>query len=490
MAILSVSEILTYIQTFIKAKHPQVDVTPGSDLYDLLFYSSAQVARRVFEEIEKVQNNQSVLSAESDALDLLAKNYNVTRRSASYATGEVTFYTPSFTSDITIPANTIVGTRGTNLTPSIRFRTVKSAGMSVANKSIYYDSTAVRYQVDVSVTSELAGTIGNVDSQGISEVISSVPNITGVVNNAPTSGGTESESNASIRQRCLQAFTVSNIGTIYGYRKLLTDNFEEVADVTATGPFDANAIRQTGVDVFVIVSDIDMEENLVQTTESFTFTTGDPGYTPVYRPAISIDTLLGTSLGVIRTFIPYPQVDADFQFIRDYTGERALSVESADRFEWMPLGIMPTSGTLVHITYTYNQKVQDLQEFMDLDENKVVGADALVKTGLKASTYLTLTVSYFPNVDTVSEKQKVISALTQYLSEFKFGEDLELSDLVIVAQTGTWTDFKITGVDYVVFAESQCYVYIEEKDATRYMSNGVINILINEYVRTGAITIV
>jgi hypothetical protein len=156
----------------------------------------------------------------------------------------------------------------------------------------------------------------------------------------------------------------------------------------------------------------------------------------------------------------------------------------------MPLGITPTSGSLVHITYTYDQKVQDLQTFMNLDENKVVGADALIKTGLRAQTYLTLTISYFPNVDTVSEKQKVISALSQFLSEFKFGEDLELSDLVIVAQTGTWTDYKVTGVDYVVFSEAQCYVYIKERNETRYMTNGIIGISINEYVRTGSITVV
>lgn len=489
MAILSTSEILSYIQNFIKAKYPQIDVTPGSDLYDLLFYANAQVARRVFEEVETVQNNQSVLTADSAALDLLAKNYNVTRRSAAYATGEVTFYASSFTSDITVPVNTVVGTKGTNLTPSIRFKTTKSVGMSVANKSIYYDSTATRYQVAAPVKSELAGTLGNIDSQTVTELITSVSNITGVVNEEPVVGGTESESDASLRQRCLQAFVVSNIGTIYGYRKLLTDDFEEVADVTAIGPFDSNAIRQTGVDVFVIISDLDVTENFVQTTESFTFTTGDIGYTPTYRPVKSVDTLQGTALGVVRTFIPYPTVDADFQFIRDYTGERALSVESADRFEWMPLGIPPTSGTLVHITYTYNQKVQDLQTFLDLDENKVVGADALVKTGLMAKVYLTLTVSYFPNIDTESEETKVSSALSQFLSEFKFGEDLELSDLIVVAQTGLWTDYKVTGVDYVVFDESQCYIEIEELSLTKYMTNGVLDISANEYIREGMILI-
>lgn len=490
MAILSTSEILSYIQNFVKAKYPQMDVTIGSDLYDLLFYASAQTARRIFEEIELVQNNQSVLTAESTALDLIAKNYNVTRRPATYATGEVSFYASSFTSDILIQANTVVATKGTNVTPSIKFKTTKSGGMSVANKSIYYDSTATRYQVAVPVRSELAGTSGNVDAQTVSELVTSVSNITGIVNIVPITGGTESESDDSVRQRCLQSFVVSNIGTIYGYRKLLTDDYEEVIDVTAIGPFDTNAIRQTGVDVFVIIGDIDATENYTQTTESFTYTTGDTGYIPTYRPIKTIDMVQGTASGVIRTFIPYPTLDADFQFIEDYTGERALSTQSADRMQWMTSGIKPTSGTLVHITYTYNQKVQDLQAFMNLDENKVVGADALIKTGLMAKAYLTLTVSYFPNVDTDAAEAKVSSALSQFLSEFKFGEDLELSDLVVVAQTGEWTDYPITEVDYVVFDAAQCYIYIEELALTKYMTDGKIDISVNEYVREGNISIV
>lgn len=489
MAILTTAQILEYIQNFIKAKNPQTDAQPGSDLYDVVFHANAQVARRIFEEIERLQNNQSIVTTYGSDLDLIARNYNITRRAATYATGEVAFYTSNFLVDISIPVNTVISTKGTNVTTPIRFRTTKSVGMDVENKSTYFDGTAVRYQISTPIIAESPGTVGNVDAQIISQIVTSVSGIDGVINNEATSGGTEEENDSSLQQRCLESFVVSNIGTIYGYRKLLQDNFEEVLDAQAVGPFDENAVRATGVDIYTITADIDAEANQVQIQESFTYNTGDSGYTPIYRPVIDIDATDGTAFTGLRSFIKYPNVDADFQFIRDYTGERGLSVRSADRIEWLVAGIKPNTGSKVYVTYTYDQKIQDLQTFMDLDENKVVGADALIKAGLKAKAYIELTVSYFPDVAADAAEEKVSAALSQFLSEFKFGENLELSDLIIVAQTGKWTDYSITEVDYVTFDESNCYIYIEELSTTRYMSGGVITINVNEYIREGSVTI-
>lgn len=489
MATLSVASMLEYITSFIKAKYPTVDVQPGTDIYDVVFYASSQIARRVSDDIDSLQKNQSVMTTSSTDLDLVSRNYNKLRRPATYATGNVIFYTSSFSSDVLVPVNTIVSTAGTNTTPPIRFKTLKSVGMSVANKVTYYDSTALRYQVSTTIQAEVAGTSGNIDTQVISELVSTISGIDGVINEVPTTGGTEEETDASLRQRCLESFISSNIGTVYGYKKLITDEYLEVLDVKAIGPFDIDSFRDTGVDVFTIISEQDSVTNEVQFTETFTYNNGDIGYTSLYRPVITVDTLFGTSGGTTRTFIPYPNVDADYQFLRDYTGERAMSTGSADRIVWLS-GIKPNNGSIVSITYTYNDKVRQIQEYLDIEENKVVGADALIKLGLEAKAYLRLSLGYFPGVDKEAAKTKVSSALSEFLSTYAFGEQLELSDLEIVAQIGKWTSYNITEIDYVVFDTTNSYVSIPEISLTKYFVNGVIDISINQYVRFGSVTIV
>ena len=488
MAILSTKQILDLIAQFIKARNSQVDVQPGTDLYDLLFQANAQVARRIFEEIESTQNTQSILTTYGSDLDLIARNYNVARRPSTFATGTVTFFTTAFNADIEIPINTIVSTKGTNLTAPIRFRTLQTIGIPVANKAVYYNSVTARYEVTARIRAEVAGTIGNVDSQTISESITAVPNITGVINAEPTTGGIEQERDSSLQQRCLEAYVVSAIGTVDGYRRLLSSNFDEVQDIKALSPFDAESLRSTGVDIFAILSDIDDVSNLTQVTESFTYNSGDPGFTFIFQPTVSVESVDGTASGALRSFIPFPEVDADYQFIRDYTSERALSSRSVDRVEWVA-GIKPDNGSTVTVTHTYNSKLRELQDFLDQDENKVVGADALAKLGLQAKAYLTLSIGFHPSVDEDAGKEKVSAALSQFLSTLKFNEDLELSDLIVVAQTGAATDYNITEVDYVVFDESQAYIYIEELDDTRYMTNGLITINTNEYIREGNIII-
>ncbi len=488
MAILNVNQILTLITNFIKAKNPQADIQPGTDIYDLIFQTNAQTVRVLFETIQTLQNNQSLATTTGKDLDLIAKNYNVTRRPATYATGQVTFYATDFSADIFIPINTIVSTRGNNVTPPITFLTTQSAGMSLSNKAIYFDSTALRYQVKANVISASPGIGSNVDAQIVNQLVSAVSGIQGVVNDNPILGGTDQETDVSVQQRCLQSFVSSSVGTLYGYSKLITDNFNEVLDVNAIGPFDQGAIRTDGVDVLTLLSEATVSGNELQVTEAFVYNTGDPGYTPVNRPVLSIDAIDGTALGVLRAFIPYPNPSPDFQFIKDTTGAYATSIQSADKMVWLS-GIKPDTASTVYITYTYNKEVQTLQNFMNEDQNKVVGANVLIKTGFVANLTLSLTVVLFSTADPTLARAKVTNAITQYLDTFSFGQSLEMSDLLLVAQLGTFTDYVITEVDYVIFDPNLISAYVPDLGTTINMINDTLTVPKDQYLRPYSITI-
>jgi hypothetical protein len=126
---------------------------------------------------------------------------------------------------------------------------------------------------------------------------------------------------------------------------------------------------------------------------------------------------------------------------------------------------------------------------MNLDENKVVGASALIKLGSEALVTLSLTVVLFPTADPTSARAKVSAAINQYLNSFLFGEALELSDLILVAQLGTFSDQVISEVDYVVIDPTLITAYVSDTAQTITMSNDVLSVGINQYIRPGTITI-
>lgn len=487
--ILDTNQILTLITNFVKSKNPQVDVQPGTDLYDVVFQTNATVVRALFEAIQTLQNNQAITTTVGKDLDLIAKNYNVTRRPSTYSTGQITFYATDFSQDILIPINTVVSTAGNNVTPPIRFVTTQSAGMSLVNKATYFDSTALRYQVKANIISTNPGSGSNVDALIVSQLVGSISGIQGVINDNPITGATDQETDVSVQQRCLQSFVSSAVGTLYGYGKLLTDTFPEVLDVNAVGPFDAGAIRPTGVDLFTLVSEATITGNEIQTTESFQFVSGNPSYIPIQRPVLSIDKVSGTVLGSPWTFIPYPDTSADYKFVKDTTGANATSTSSADQLIWLS-GIKPDNLTNVLVTYTYNNEVQKLQTFMNQSQNKVVGASALIKTGFKANVTMTLTVVLFPTADPVSARTKVTNAINQYLNSFVFGETLELSDLILVAQSGTFTDYVITEVDYVLFNQTDIWYDVPDLLISHVtMTNDSLTVSAYQYLRPYSIVI-
>jgi hypothetical protein len=126
---------------------------------------------------------------------------------------------------------------------------------------------------------------------------------------------------------------------------------------------------------------------------------------------------------------------------------------------------------------------------MNLDENKVVGASALIKLGQLVNLTMSLTVVLFPTADPVSARAKVSAAINQYLATFTFGKNLEMSDLLLVAQLGTFSDQVISEVDYVVFDQNNISGYVPDSGQTINMVNDVLTVSGNQYIRPYSITI-
>ena len=518
--ILSTSDILNYIKNFIKSKNPDLDVQPGSDLYDLIFYGNAQTSARVYETIDEVDNLQSIFTTFGDDLDLIAKNYSLTRKGATFAQGYVTIHTVSWTQDIIIPDRTIVSTRSSVGSTGVSFRVIGDYSMIYNNKSLYFNAINGRYELRVPVVCAIAGKVGNVSAGSVSVIQSPLAQVEGVFNEDPLSGGLDSESDRDLQQRCALSWVVSSVGTKDGFKKIMLDR-SEVIDAIAISPFDEDTVRN-GVDVFCITNSPleSVEQKITYQNDEYTIVVKQPivDLNSIYNNTsnylvvegvsytfnkqfdsqhtnsyISDETVAridwtntwtGTVSGGGATSFTYKDTANNLKSIVNdayintrvtvdspgptfgqtatvtaYTYDIATDVAtftttplpsgsyfSGDDFTLNP---RPNIGDSVSLKYAYNKDIAVLQDYANQSNVNVIGSAVLIKEGFKSNFLLTLSIKVFPGYDTATVKEKVENALSQYIEQLRLGPTIELSDLIVVAQTGRGTDYTLVEVDSV-----------------------------------------
>lgn len=559
--ILSTKDILVYIEQFINAKYPDMDMQAGTDLYDLVAYGNAQAGAKIFEEIANVEKLQSIFTTEKEDLDLVARNYNLIRKRPTSASGYVILFTESFSSDIFIPDNSIVSTRGSSNLTGVSFRTIGDYTMLFNSKSTYFNAENGRYEITVPITALLSGIEGNQGINKISLVQSTISQIEGCSTVAPTTGGREVETDRALQQRIALSWVASSIGTRFGYKQFIV-NRDEVVDAYAVGPYDSDSVRQ-GVDIYTITS-----SPLTNFTQSIAY--ANDTYTTINnQPLIDLISIKNTSLSPVQLLVEGVSFSVNKQINGPFSGSTVADSSTA-RIEWIspwastveevvtqpntftmansgsPVDITvvstdayknarititnsfslnhnltrtvtafsydsdnslatfttndflhpisagdtfsldprPNIGDTVETTYLYNTDVSTLQTYVDQTTTNVVGADVLIKTGYQAKFYLALSINIFSQYDFTTVKAKVENALIQYISSLRLGDNLQLSDLVVVAQTGLGTDYTIVEVDSVDINTESDKTYIVRWDGTSsiFDSSGIINIESREYV--------
>lgn len=170
----------------IDALPADLDVSQGSHAWNLTRPTaliSAEICEFILPEVIKLIFPDY---AYGEYLDYHAKTRNITRLAATAATGEITI-----TGDegIEIPEGSIFSTESVNDEPSVDYRTTEAAEIP--------ESGTVKIPIECTQT----GVIGNTQAGMISIVASRISGITGVINEDDISGGTEAESDDSLRER-------------------------------------------------------------------------------------------------------------------------------------------------------------------------------------------------------------------------------------------------------------------------------------------------
>ncbi|MFC3769720.1 baseplate J/gp47 family protein [Paenibacillus sp. GCM10012303] len=194
------------LRRMLDALPSDLDKSEGSFIWDAVSPAAIELAQAAIWAQEVLRRGFAGTTF-GTYLDLRCEEHGVTRKPAVRSTGQVVF---SGKAGATVPAGTVVVTLADPVTgtPSISFATkspVTLNGQGAGSAAI----EAVR-----------AGKEGNVPALAISLLASSVPGVTSVRNEIPTTGGQNTEDDESLLQRYLaKVRQPATSGNVHQYRQ-------------------------------------------------------------------------------------------------------------------------------------------------------------------------------------------------------------------------------------------------------------------------------
>src|SRR5579885_518108 len=255
VTIRSTNELILGLIDFFKLTAPDADVKAGTVVRNLFIDAPANQIALLYDELSKISSQQSIRLVIGADLDKLAKNFGLTRKSAtpSSGVGLLTFSS--------IPATVSIN-KGDIVTASNGIGFAVLNGLSVSPSSLnFYKSVATKYRndldflgitdqyaVEITVQATTNGTAGNISKYSLNRTsISGASNVTNVVD---FTGGNNQEDDATFRNRILSIFSGSSIGTSIGYRNAALST-SGVQDAVVIGPGDPLMTR----DGTIVISD-------------------------------------------------------------------------------------------------------------------------------------------------------------------------------------------------------------------------------------------
>lgn len=167
--------------------------------------------------LEFIKNQMFVYSATGEYLDKHGADRGLTRKSAVKAKGKVKFFlAAALEVDLVIPKGTVVSTSGS--TP-YQYTTNNDGTISAGDTTVVLNCTAVE-----------GGADSNAVIGAVNVLVTAVPGVETVKNKTAFTGGTDTESDESFRQRIIESYNSISNGTNKAYYKSLALSVEGVTE--------------------------------------------------------------------------------------------------------------------------------------------------------------------------------------------------------------------------------------------------------------------
>jgi uncharacterized phage protein gp47/JayE len=392
----------------------------------------------------------------TNALDDIASNFGIVRRTAIGASGSVLFMRsadPQTALPITIPA----GTRVSSTSTGQDYRVPASVIVNQMVRNTVYN----KFVVSIPVVADSVGLTTNASVEEVTQLKDSVPGITSVINPNAITGGRDEESDTELATRIKTALSTNNIGTQVGYRNTVLQ-VGAVKDASVIGAGDPLMVRDLGdggaIDIYVTDPVPVTVSVLADGSNTEVSTGGTWNFTPARQPIIND----------IDAVVPAADVVGIFKDTSVYAG----STRARDYIKF------DTDPTLLGfpVQYAVNNLITDVRDYMNAPERKLLGADILIKEAVITLVDVTCQIVILGNFSFSTVQSNVENAVTQAIAALTIGQSLELSDIIVVIAS-------VPGVDRVTIPFQKFNI------ASETGSVNVITAVANEVLRPGNVIV-
>ena len=238
------------IITFIQATYPNIDLSPGTALRDLVVKLYAHLETRIQEQIDLALISSSLLEisknpgiADATQVERVLSNFNVTRGAGSTAGGTLRLFFSSGASVVISPdTNFTIG--GLLFTPTSSYVLVLESSFTGGATQRILEPQGTLYSVTIQVTCKTAGSGGNIRASTV--ITKTSPSIATLVSGKADSdftGGADVDDNATL----LVKAKAGVVGKVFGGREhikaKLKSQFSGVSDVGVVGFLDKEMDR-------------------------------------------------------------------------------------------------------------------------------------------------------------------------------------------------------------------------------------------------------
>lgn len=436
----------------LQEKDPNIDVRPGTAIYEFFVKPLVSILAPLQSEIDDVKTFLSITNAEdmpAGELDQLAGNFFVTRKEGIRSAVTVRIFVNA-ASDILLDTGAVAtATNGQTFTNTEPF--------TFSESEIVLNQDGELFFFDVVMVSLEKTEEANIEADEIVSINTLVPGFDSITNPFPSVGGQREETNEELVERIKTSIALRNLVTERGIGTILPESFEDIFEVRSIGFGDPEMHRDIRVgvhvgghvDVYLASSEgfTDAEaifdQSLVDPTEDaeglhITIRedpiAGIPAISnvPIVRVTkVEIGSVLGDG-----TFSPSAELveDEDWTLIvKDAEGLPAEAESAGQHFRFSIREILDLqvdadhSGNDFRITYEWASFVAPVQAFVEEVAQRVVCADVLAKIFVPAFIDMSLVVTQGPDASTAEEQ---VTAIEEFIETLRSPSVFELSDIV------------------------------------------------------------
>ena len=246
--------ITDFMSSEIKSQFPTIDSSEQSVFADMFAKPMASLFRPIIAELNSMEIRSNLENAQymtDDDLDAIGTgNFLIPRNFGQEATATITlsFATVSNSVNLVVPAGVIFSTPS-----SLKFQLSNRIELTPQELFTMYNPQTMQYDVDIAVKALDVGAKYNVAQGQINKCESVFNNsLVSVTNKSAAIGGTDKENNVDYAARIREYYVSRHLGTPYGYRQYIFENFQEVTDAYISGYGDKYMTR----DIITVVDPV------------------------------------------------------------------------------------------------------------------------------------------------------------------------------------------------------------------------------------------